>query len=254
MWRPQRHHLVTVLLEGGRPSADSFPALPEPASVPDETKEYLKVLLEHYKTLSQGIYQRIDLQQKLLNFHLIFLGIVAAVVAKDPSMLAGLDAIPFLLVVPLVLMFFVWGHSNHDMMILAYAAYLYHIVRPAIDEAVNRQLPSFEDFLRSYRRHQYSLLSILGGEYNLAILMCVASLSLAGFLTVNAATVILRFAPTWDAREVIVAILAVEMIMFVWTIGLRVSIGRRYLNIITENAKPNPSLQGALRDKAAQRP
>lgn len=200
----------------------------------DLEKEKLKLLGDEYKVLAQGIAQRIDLQQKLLNFHLIFLAVTGALVGKNPSFIFEADALPFLVIIPLILMFFVWAHTNHDAMIIAYAEFINKQLRPKIEGLLQgEKVLEFEKFLKEYRRKRYSILIILGGEYNLAILIAIASLVFSSILTYLKWPVVLSYVAGYSVGYVFIGIIFVETLLLFWTISLRVKMGFLYLNINT---------------------
>lgn len=220
--------------QGDAANSNALPSslAPPLGSMTDEKKEYLKVLLEHNKTMSQGIYQRIDLQQKLLNFQLIFIGIVGAFAAKDPSILAGLNGIPLLVIIPLVLMLFIWGHLNHDMMIIAYSKYLHHFIHPEINRSVNSTLHPYECFLHEFRKKKTTILSNLGSEYILAFILSPITLAfLAGVISKNSGTLTFQIIPKINTEQLLYGILYTEIFLFIITIILRIAVTLEYSKI-----------------------
>lgn len=202
------------------------------AALSDIEKERLKLLGDEYKVLAQGIAHRVDLQQKLLNFHLIFLAVLGALVGKNPSFVFEADALPFLVMVPLVLMFFVWAHTNHDAMIIAYAEFINKQLKPTLEALLQgEKVLEFEKFLKEYRKDRYSILTILGGEYNLAILLAIISLLFACALLYQKWPITLSYVGWHGAGYVFISIVLIEMLLLFWTVALRVRIGFSYLNI-----------------------
>ena len=202
------------------------------ATLSDLEKEQIKLLVDEYKVLTQGIAQRVDLQQKLLNFHLIFLAVTGALLGKKPSFLFTADALPFLLIMPLVLMFFVWSHTNHDTMIIAYAEYINQQLRPKIESLLQgEKVLQFEKFLKEYRKERYSFLTILGGEYILAILIAIIIMMFSCALVYKKWPVTLIYTGAYNVGYVFICAILTEIILLALTIRLRVKIGTAYLNI-----------------------
>ncbi len=189
----------------------------------------LDILLNLANNISNGISQRVDLQQRLLNFHIIFLGIFGALASQFPAFGERDLALPGLCIAPIVLLFFVWAHSNHDMMIIAQARYIHHHINPEIRKISNLEIYGFENFLSEYRSNRYNLLIVLGGEYNLAFLTCIVSIMAAARIAYGYE----------DSDQVILGInialyrflVILEFALLVVTIFIRIDIGRRYLNI-----------------------
>lgn len=207
------------------------------SSLNEIEKEQLKILVDEYKTLAQGIYQRVDLQQRLLNFHLIFLAVLAALIGRHPSYINTEDALLLLLIIPIILMFFVWGHNNHDAMIIAYAEYINQKLRPKIENLLQgKKVLEFESFLQEYRENRYpsnihGVLTILGGEYNLSILitfvsLCWASILLYKYWPINLSYIILPY-----MEYLFVIGILIEFGLLFLTISLRIKMGYSYINI-----------------------
>lgn len=220
----------------------------------DLEREKLKILMDEYKVLAQGIAQRVDLQQKLLNFHLIFLAVTAALVGKNPSFVFSVDALPFLLIIPVVLMFFVWAHTNHDAMIIAYAEFINQKLRRKIEGLLQgEQVLEFEKFLKSYRKDRYSILTILGGEYNLAILIAAACIFFSCALIYKKWPITLSYVGPQDVGTLLIGIVLVETSLLIWTISLRVKMGFSYLNIHNFSELAELTIASSGRAKDARR-
>lgn len=204
----------------------------------DLEKEKLKIFGDEYKTLVKGISQRVDFQQKLLNFHLIFLAITATLIGKNPSFIFSVDALPFLLIIPIILMFFVWSHTNHDAMIIAYAEFINGELKPKIEKLLQgEKVFEFEQFLKKYRRNRYSILTILGGEYNLAILIAVISLIWSIILLYKNYPISLSYIKNINVSYTVITAIIIEIILLSWTILLRVKTGFSYININITSAR-----------------
>ena len=200
----------------------------------DVEKERLKLLGDEYKVLAQGIAHRVDMQQKLLNFQLIFLAVLGALVGNEPSFVLETDALPFLVIVPLVLMFFVWAHTNHDVMIIAYAEFINTKLKPKLEALLQgEKVLEFENFLKEYRKDRYSILTILGGEYNLAIFIAIFSLMFScALLYLKWPIKITLNHVSWNGTGyVFIGIVLIEMLLLFWTVTLRVRMGFSYLNV-----------------------
>jgi len=199
----------------------------------DKEREQLKFLIEIYRTLSSDIAHRVDLQHKLLNFHMVFLGITSAAVIRFHGEIGNTEKFLFLVTVPLFLMFFTWAHTHHDIMILTYAKYLRIHINPRIKEISGMMnILEFEDFLMRERKKPFAILSIVGGEYNLAIFTSFVAIL---FGLVQAYELVIGNGSfdifEWQFSQKIFVVFLIEMLLLIATIWLRLRVAYMYMRI-----------------------
>lgn len=201
------------------------------SSLPDEQIELAKVLVEQYKALTQGIVQRVEQQQKLLYFQLIFIGILVAIYARNPAALLTHDSVLVLLLTPLILMYFVVAHSRHDFMIISYARFIAHEIWPNLQAAIDGVVPSWEQYLAS-RRQKFALpLSIFGSEYGLPLILCLLLLPFSFWVVYSNGPICFSFAKTFDATAWLLGLTVVEVVLFLLVLKLRLTVMRDYSSI-----------------------
>ncbi|MBW9263723.1 MAG: hypothetical protein K1564_19350 [Candidatus Thiodiazotropha sp. (ex. Lucinisca nassula)] len=215
------------------PSTDdeASPNIKQKSNLPDNQIELAKVLVEQYKALTQGIVQRVEQQQKLLYFQLIFIGILVAIYARNPTALLTHDSVLVLLLTPLILMYFVMAHSRHDFMIISYARFIAHEIWPNLQGAIDSRAPSWEQYLAS-RRQKYALpLSIFGSEYGLPLILCLLLLPFSFWVVYSNGPICFSFAKSFDASRWALGLVIVEIILFILVLKLRLTVMRDYGSI-----------------------
>ncbi|MES9834366.1 MAG: hypothetical protein ABW139_19200 [Candidatus Thiodiazotropha sp. DIVDIV] len=214
---------------------ESSPKSEKESNLPDDQIELAKILVEQYKALTQGIVQRVEQQQKLLYFQLIYIGILVAIYARNPSALLTHDSVLVLLLTPLILMYFVMAHSRHDFMIISYARFITHETWPTLQRAIDVSVPSWEKYLAS-RRQKYALpLSIFGSEYGLPLILCLLLLPFSFWVVYFNGPICFSFAKYFDATNWVLGMIAIEIILFILVLKLRLTVMRDYGSIPEEN-------------------
>lgn len=197
----------------------------------------LDINLEEYRNLSDQISKRVDFQQRLLNYQILFVGII---ITAGVSLL-NLDYTPsntisvhyFLLLSPLPFFFLSWSFSNHDIMIVALARYINIDLRPRIKKLIgDKDVLRLEDFLleeRKQRSEKFGIFPTLGEEYLLPLVFPAILITLH------------IFALPFDIykKEIVIYLLHVlfiiDVVFLILTIKLRKKAGRNYLRILEED-------------------
>lgn len=205
----------------------------------DIKHDKLILYFEEYKLLYEQIVRRVDMQQKLFNYQLIAAGIVATIAIRfiqiDITGIRGyISARYFLLLSPLVFIFFSWAYSNHDIMILALARYINKEVRMRIKSLLDGEdMLCCEDFLQKDRRMRgknYGLIPIFGGEYLFPIVLPIILLIVYAIIFLYPDLVeILELKNIYYLQLIIFII---DIILIAMTIKLKIRVGKGYLKIM----------------------
>lgn len=202
----------------------------------------LNVHLEEYKTLSTQILKRVEFQQKLLNYQLVAAGIVATIGVRFIGLDAGViinsvSARYFLLLSPLVFLFFSWSFSNHDIMIVSLARYINKELRKKIQCLLQgEEVFSFEEFLqqeRQIRGEKFGILPVLGEEYLLPLV--VPGILLTIYIAFFFFQDLSKMLETKDQILLYISqvvLFIIDMFFFIRTIQLKINVGKNYLRIL----------------------
>jgi len=202
----------------------------------------LNVHLEEYKILSDQILKRVEFQQKLLNYQLVAAGIVATIGVRFLGLDANLitDSMSvryFLLLSPMVFLFFSWSFSNHDIMIVSLARYINKELRIKIQCLLQgEEVLMFEDFLQQERRiraKKFGILPVLGEEYLLPLVapgilltIYIVFFFFHDFLKIlEVKKHILLYIPQF-------VLFIVDIFFLIRTIHLKINVGKNYLRIL----------------------
>jgi hypothetical protein len=202
----------------------------------------LNVHLEEYKILSDQILKRVEFQQKLLNYQLVAAGIVASIGVRflglDASKITNSISVRyFLLLSPLVFLFFSWSFSNHDIMIVSLARYINKKLRIKIQRLLEgEEVLMFEDFLQQERRikvEKFGILPVLGGEYLLPLVVpgILLTIYIVFFFVHDFSKIletknhILSYMPQF-------VLFGVDVFFLIRTIYLKTNVGKNYLRIL----------------------
>ena len=209
----------------------------------DFHSQKLNVHLEEYKTLSDQILKRVEFQQKLLNYQLVAAGIVATIgirfIGLDANVITNsMSARYFLLLSPMIFLFFSWSFSNHDIMIVSLARYINKELRIKIQALLQgEEVLMFEDFLQQERRiraENFGLLPVLGEEYLLPLVapLILLIIYIAFFFYQDLSKIletrghVLLYMPQF-------VLFVVDVVFLIRTIQLKIKVGKNYLRILS---------------------
>jgi len=201
----------------------------------------LKLYFEEYKILYEQIVRRVDMQQKLFNYQLIAAGIVVTIAIKY----LGVDAVEkseyifaryFLLLTPMIFIFFSWSYYNHDIMILSLAKYINKEVRIRIKNLLDGEdMLCCEDFLQKERRMKiknYGIIPILGEEYLLPLaLPAILLIVYTAIFFYNDLKELLE----WEKDAIYfvqLIIFYIDIMLITMTLDLKIKVGKGYLKIL----------------------
>lgn len=208
-----------------------LPSIEKQSTLSNKQTELAKILVEQYKALTQGIVQRVDQQQKLLHFQLIFIGILVVIYARNPTALLSHDSVLVLLLAPLVLMYFVIAHIRHDYMIISYARFNTHEIWPNLQMTIDGDVPSWEQYLASRRQKYAFTLSIFGSEYSLPLILCLILLPLSFWVVYSNGPIFFSFAKSIDMSNWALGLVVIEIVLFLLVLKLRLTVVRDYASI-----------------------
>ena len=136
------------------------------------------VWIEEYKSLASDIGKRVELQQKNLSLHLIFLSAIASYIFKYGldngfDKIISNEVLLLLAIAPFISQVFTWRHLDHDSNIIDKACYIENIIAPNINLLLEQtELLGFEKYLaktRKSRTNNVGIFAILGNDHTIAI-------------------------------------------------------------------------------------
>lgn len=148
----------------------------------------LSVHIEEYKELRREILQRVEFQQRFLNYTLLSIGLALGLISSGSAKCNEIAPWVVPWVVPLALLLFAFMFvcfsfwwSNQDMYLIWAVMYINTELRPKIENTIGgRQVLGWEDFLAQERAKlgkRYLLIPSLGLEFPLI----VAALLIIGY-------------------------------------------------------------------------
>lgn len=207
--------------------------------------------MEEYKILSNQILQRVEFQQKLLNYQLLAAGLIATIgiglfietessvtmSSKSNIVTSTMSARYFLLLSPMLFFFLSWSFSNHDIMIVSLARYINKDLRPRIrDITGDKDVLHFEDFLqneRRFRAEHFGRLPVLGEEYLLPLVFPIILLGLyLYFFLFDDLLNVLRHKEKILIYVAQFALFTVDAAFLLLTIRLKIKAGKNYLRVL----------------------
>ncbi len=151
----------------------------------------LTAWLEEYKALCSDVESRVRLQQSNVHVGILLLTaftgyLVAYWNAHGLTQLETSEMAVLLVIVPLLTLYFVWRHIDHDSNIIDKADYIDSVVRPNVARcAHSNDVMTFDYFLRNRRVDrilQLSVLSALGNEHVLVLMFVLLYMSAAWYV------------------------------------------------------------------------
>lgn len=166
------------------------------------TSPELSVHLEEYKELRHEILQRVEFQQRFLNYSILSIGVVLGLISSGG---AKCNAVAFWVVPGALLLFafmfvlFSFWWSNQDVYLIWLVSYINTELRPKIENTIGGiKVLGWEDFLaeeRSKMGYRFIFIPALGLEFPLIVtvvlLVIVAYLVCAHNSWIEPATILL---------------------------------------------------------------
>jgi len=214
-------------------------------------KEIFEIYLEEYKTLRNEILSRIDFRQRVINYQLIFTGIISTLFLNYLKLDNLSDNNPdvtfvklFLLLSPIFYYAFSWSFASHDIIIATLAKYINKELRPRIIKlckiSKNQNILGWDDYLNNDRERTFSSLGVLAYvacEALLPLILPVISLLIyiLNFLKIDYNSFIVTSNTIMGEGKVLVQIILVlfllDVLLLIPTIILKIYILKRYREI-----------------------
>ena len=204
----------------------------------------LDVHLEEYRNLSDEILNRVDFQQRLLNYQILLVGIIitagVSFLRLDYTSSTTISVRYFLLLSPLPFYFLSWSFSNHDIMIVALARYINIDLRPRIKGLIGgKDVLRLEDFLREERKQrskEFGILPTLGEEYLLPLVFPAILIMLYIFtFPYNDLLEITKKESIIYLSQLV--LLVIDVVFLILTIKLRKKAGRNYVRVLEDDSE-----------------
>lgn len=211
----------------------------------NSTEDIIKIWLEEYKALTSDIQSRVVLQQTLMNYLLLVVSasaIIISSVLKEKTFYEYREGLQiFLMFLPMLFSFFVWRHANHDLNIIDKASYINKVIRPNLVILTgDANLIGWDRYLENKRqeRRKYGLLILLSGEHSFHILFSFISLVAAIIAFVNGPGEMRLFTTPQEffIFSLVDLMLAADIILFIFTINMKIKIGYAYSTIVNESS------------------
>ncbi|MHB1324723.1 MAG: hypothetical protein ACYC0L_00705 [Thermoleophilia bacterium] len=150
--------------------------------------------IEEYKMLGGDIMKRVELQQKNLSLHLVFLSAIAGYLFKfglDKGFcqIINNEVLILAAIAPLVSQVFTWRHVDHDSNIIDKAIYIENVISPNLNRLLGQEgLLGFEKSLAKARRSRLTsvgIFSLFGNDHVITISYALIYLASSWFIIFN---------------------------------------------------------------------